>query len=252
MKSMFKLIVSDLDGTLLPYGDEKVSDEVITSVEKILDLGMVFGISSGRTYGELESFLPMFRDRIYFTCCDGALTVKDGKVLYARKIETDDLERFFRNASSSFSFVLHGAFENYSFGDVPTEAAVYNSKPVGGIYEVRDRIFKITSYGESLELPEYCSLRTHWDGGRYNIAQYANRYCNKGTALSDLQMRLMLTKYDTAVFGDRGNDVCMAKGAKLSYCIGRRCKELEDVCTYRFDDAVSALDDLIAVIGNKE
>lgn len=251
MKSILKLIVSDLDGTLLPYGEEKVSDKVISCIERMLDLGIVFGISSGRTYGELESFLPMFRDRIFFTCCDGALTINQGKVLYARKIETNDLERFFGKASSSFSFVLHGAFENYSFGDVPAEAAVYNCKPVGSIYEIRDRIFKITSYGDSLELPEYCSVRKHWDGGDYRITQYANRFCNKGTALSDLQMRLMLTKYDTAVFGDRGNDICMTKGAKLSYCIGERSKELEEVCTYRFDDAETALNNLFEIIGNQ-
>ncbi len=250
MKSMLKLIVSDLDGTLLPYGNDRVSDTVISTIEKILDCGVVFAISSGRTYGELISILPMFRDRIWYTCCDGAMTVKDDKVLYARKIEMSDLELFFKKASASFSFVLHGAFENYSFGNIPDEAGVYNCKPVCGIYEIKDRIFKITSYGEKVNLPEYTSVRTHWDGGENNIAQYANRYCNKGTALSDLQIRLMLTKYDTAVLGDRGNDVCMTKGAKLSYCIGKRCSELLESSTYNYDSGEEALKNILTYLEN--
>lgn len=252
MKNMLKLIVSDLDGTLLPYGEECVSRSVISSIEEILNYGAVFAISSGRTYNELISLLPQFRDRIYYTCCDGAMTVKNDKVLYSRKIETSDLELFFKKAScSSFSFVLHGAFENYSFGNIPAEASIYSSQAVGGIYEIKDRIFKITSYGEKIDLPEYCSVRTHWDGGKNNIAQYTNRYSNKGTALSDLQMRLMLTKYDTAVLGDRGNDVCMTRGAKISYCIGSRCPELLEAALYNCDNGEDALKSIIAYLENK-
>ncbi len=245
MKNMLKLIVSDLDGTLLPYNQNGITDDVICAIEAILDVGCTFAISSGRTYGELVDYLPMFRDRIYYICCDGAMTVKDGKVLYARKIETSDIELFFKNKSNELSFVLHGAFENYCFGNVPEDAARFNCSSIDCVYGIKDKIFKITSYGDKINLPDHCGIRTHWDGTN-KTAQYVNRYSNKGTALSDLQMRLMLTKYDTAVLGDRGNDVCMTKGAKLSYCIGDRCPELAEVSTYRFDTGAQALINLLS------
>ncbi len=237
---MIKLMVSDLDGTLLPYSRESVSKEAMELVHEIIVSGVTFAVSSGRTFGELIGFLPGLCDKIYYTCCDGALTIKDGKVIYARKIEASDIEQFFRHKSTDFSFVLHGAFENYGYGKLPAEADRFNCKPINGIFEIKDKIFKITSFGDTINLPEYSGLRTHWDGTN-KTAQYVNRYCSKGTALSDLQTRLMLTKYDTAVFGDRGNDVCMVKGSKLSYCIGDRCAELSKACTYQFDDIESAL-----------
>ena len=242
---MIKLSVSDLDGTLLPYGEDSLSDEVISLIEEILSLGVVFAVSSGRTYGELLRFLPMFRGRIFFTCCDGALTVKDEKVLYTRKIETNDIDYIFRSKSKDMSFLLHGAFDNYCFGDIPSDAEKFCAKSINGIYDIKDKIFKITTYGDKLDLPEYSGLRTHWDGGEFKMAQYANRYCNKGTALSDLQMRLMLTGYDTVVLGDRGNDICMTKGAKFSYCIGDRCAELISASTYHFKNGSEALSDII-------
>lgn len=241
-----KLVVSDLDGTLLPYGDDRLSEDIIQSIKKLLESDMDFAISSGRTYNELVSLLPEFSDRIYFTCCDGALTVKNGKPVYERKIETADIELFFKQRFQNFSFVLHGAFTNYSFGNIPSEASLFNCIPIRSIYDIKEKVFKITTYGERLELPEYCGIRTHWDGGNNNVAQYVNRYCNKGTALSDLQMRLMLTKYDTAVLGDRGNDISMIKGAKISCCIGNRCSELSESCLYRFDSGTQALDSIIS------
>jgi len=58
----------------------------------------------------------------------------------------------------------------------------------------------------------------------------------------------MLTKYDTAVLGDRGNDVCMVKGAKLSFCIGNRSDELAEVCTYGYDRGESALEHILSCL----
>lgn len=244
---MIKLVVSDFDGTLLPYSDSFLSSEILSLIEEILNRGVRFAISSGRNYSELVSFFPNLADRIYFTCCDGALTVKNSNIIYARKIEKSDIEMFFRHKYEGFSFLLHGAFENYYYGNLPAHAKRFNATPVGNIFEIKDKIFKITSYNDRLILPEYCGIRKHWEENS-NITQYVNRYCNKGTALSDLQVRLLLTKYDTVVLGDRGNDVCMVKGAKLSYCIGNRCDELATICTERFDNGYDALSNLISLI----
>ncbi|MBR3993979.1 MAG: HAD-IIB family hydrolase [Clostridia bacterium] len=244
---MIKLAVSDFDGTLLPYTESSLSSDTISAIEELLDRGVSFAISSGRNYSELISFLPQFADKIFFTCCDGALTVKNGNVIYARKIETSDTEMFFRHKKEGFSFVLHGAFENYYYGDIPAQARGFNALAVGNIFDIKDRIFKITTFGDKINLPEYCGIRSHWEEDS-NIIQYVNRFSNKGTALSDLHMKLMLTKYDTAVLGDRGNDVCMAKSAKISCCIGNRCDELASVCTHKFDCGYDALKYLISIV----
>lgn len=235
---MIKLVVSDFDGTLMPYGQRAVSDSVASWVNGILDGGREFAVSSGRTYSELKAFLPEFVGKIYFICADGAYCVKDGRVIYSRHIPDSELSSF--SARNGASFVFHGAEKNYSLGDIPNEALSFSPAPISRISEIKEKIYKVTSYGADVKLPAYSALRMHWDGGENASAQYVNRYCDKGAALSDLQIRLMLTKFDTACIGDSGNDIAMMKNAKLSLCVGDRSTELAAICTQKINNVEEA------------
>ncbi len=242
---MIKLIVSDLDGTLLPYGQARISDEIIEQIRCVLAQGTVFAVSSGRTYAELAEQLGALTDKLYLICCDGAYYVKEGKCYCERAIEHSDLELFFEHMGTDFSFVLHGAKSNFSVGNVPAEAAVFAPKSISRLGDVKEKIFKITAYGEPPRRPKYSGLRTHWDGGENKASQYVNRFCDKGTALSDLQVRLMLTKFDTACLGDGGNDVSMMKNAKYTVSIGRRSPELLAATELHFSTAEEAFESLL-------
>lgn len=241
---MIKLIVSDFDGTLRSYSEECVREEVKVKVQEFLDKGIQFALSSGRTYNELVSFMPEFRDKIYFICCDGAYTVKNDKVVYSKQIDSVDIDCFFKKAQSDneISFVLHGAFDNYSYGNLPSICGSYLSNSVVRSSDIGEKIYKITSYGEMNADSSQKGLRNHWDGGECKCAQYVSRFANKGAALSDLQTRLMLQSYDTGCIGDSGNDVAMVKNAKISCCIGRKSEELVSRCDYVFDDIIEAFD----------
>ncbi len=245
---MIKLIVSDFDGTLMPFGADGVSSTVKQYIRTALDRGVIFAVSSGRTYGELVSFLPEFQNDLYFICCDGAYYVKNGTVLYEKKIAREDLRFFSAQEDTGFPFVLHGAFQNYTVGALRADTAHFQATHLPHVSDVREDVFKITTYGPVKRLPPYCGLRTHWDGGPEKMSQYVNRFANKGTALSDLQMRLILTKYETACIGDSGNDVAMMKNAKHAICIGDRSPELKAVCNTFAKTPEEALDALLLQI----
>ena len=239
---MKKLVVADFDGTLKPYDAACVSDAVKQRIDALLAKDVVFAVSSGRTFGELATYLPEYLDRIYFICNDGAVYLKDQKPLYEKQIETEDLIRFF-SCKEGESRVFHGAFQNYiCTKDIPPEAKTFSPIFVKNVYEIKEKIFKITSFGERIELHPNSHLRTHWDGREAQTAQFVNRFATKGRALSDLQMRLMISKFDTACIGDAGNDVAMMRGAKYSFCVGSRSRELASVCTHCVSNIESALD----------
>ncbi len=244
---MKKLVVCDFDGTLKPYESEAVSDKVKAKLDALLEKGVEIAVSSGRTYGELISYLPEYADRIWFICNDGACYLKCGRVLYERGIERADLLRLADCAAGSFR-IYHGATENYSFGAVPVNyQALFAPRAVTNPYLIRERIFKITSVGERLSL-DGSGLRVHWEQGCEEAAQMVNRFANKGTALSDLQTRLMLTKYDTVCIGDAANDLPMMRGAVRSFCIGNRSAILEAACTDHARDVVEALDACLQIL----
>lgn len=144
---MIKLVVSDFDGTLLPFGDVRVSSSTKNRIRSLLDAGAIFAVSSGRTFGELAKFLPEFVDEIYFIACDGAYYVKGGKTLYERKIEREDLIRVTAGEGGA---VLHGAFCNYCIGEIPAESMAFSPTRVSSVYEIKEKIYKITSYGKKL------------------------------------------------------------------------------------------------------
>ena len=239
---MNRLVVSDFDGTLKAFSEERVLPEVKRRIDALLDKGVAFAVSSGRTYGELAAFLPEYVDRIYFICNDGACYLKNGKLLYEKQIERTELIPFF-SCKDGVSRIFHGAYQNYTVGDrLPPYGEAFAPISVKNVYEIREKIFKITSFGEPVRLCESSGLRIHWDGGPMQAAQMVNRFVSKGTALSDLQVRLMLTRFDTACIGDAGNDVAMMKGAKYSFCVGNRSEELAKACERRVESVIEALD----------
>lgn len=250
---MIKLIVADFDGTLVPYGEETVSARVRALIESALEKNITFAVSSGRTYNELAAHLPEFVDRIYFVCCDGAYYVKNGKTLYEKQIRPTDLDALIRQGGEDASYILHAAFQNYGIGTLPDEGARFEPRPMTRA-EARfpkEKLYKITAYGAKGQIPSCSELRMHWDGGPNAASQYVNRYADKGIALSNLQMRLMATKFETACIGDSGNDVAMMHNAKYAFCVGTRCKELASACTNCSANVEEALLFLLNQTSNK-
>ena len=239
---MIKLVVSDFDGTLKPFERESLSPSVLTRIDALLERGVAFAVSSGRTYRELASYLPQFVDRIYLICNDGACYLRGDRLLYEKAIERADLIPLFRTGEG-VGRIFHAARENYCTGTLPTELQrAFSPIPVKSVYELHERIFKVTSVGEREPFAASHGLRTHWDGGEAVLAQAVNRFANKGTALSDLQMRLMLSKFDTVCIGDAGNDLAMMQGARVSFCVGERSEALADAVTHRVGRVEEALD----------
>ena len=79
------------------------------------------------------------------------------------------------------------------------------------------------------------------------VWQYVNRFAHKGTALSDLQVRLIIEKYDTACLGDSDNDIPMMHGAKYAVCIGTRSESLRKACNRHAAPAAEALHTLLEI-----
>lgn len=238
---MIRLIVSDFDGTLVPYGTQRVSEETRRRLTEAIDRGVTLAVSSGRTYTELAAQFPNVSEQLWFICCDGAYAVKNGRVYYERRIAADDLHLLEKHCVGGASMILHGAVRNYAIGRIPEEGMRFAPETVSCADEIKEKIFKVTTYGVRFRLPPYCGLRTHWDGGACEMAQFVNRFANKGTALSDLQSRLMLTKFDTACLGDSGNDIAMMHNAKISVCVGERSEALKKVCTHHMATVEDAL-----------
>ena len=225
-----KLLISDVDGTLLRAGESEVSVGIKKKIAAFLASGGNVAIASGRTYYSLLRLFREFEDSVYFIPCDGALCIKSGRVLYHRPISMGSIRSAFATAKEcGLALHLAGAERGYVFGDSEFEEKmtrwqVDEFSAVSTASEVREPIYKLAFYGKS---PNFAAvpadLRKSYVGNGW--VEYVYRYADKGLALSDLQSRLYLTKFDTAAIGDGSNDVSMLKGAKYAYALNPALKD---------------------------
>ena len=77
---MFKLIASDMDGTLLDENSQ-VPPETYELILALHEHGVHFAASSGRRYDRLCEFFAPVRDKMDFVAANGAQVYADGKMV---------------------------------------------------------------------------------------------------------------------------------------------------------------------------
>lgn len=251
---MIKLIVSDVDGTILKKEQTEVTGDVLCAIDALKREGKKVAIASGRTYGSLEHLFSAVKEDLYFICCDGAVVVHNDKVIYCKQIAIGDCLDVIRRpeyancgimlCTPKVPYVIQGS-EDFS---ITAEAqSGEETFYVERLYDIKEPIVKIAIWSkdgnaEPLNfMPK--SLRVAYNVGEW--CEYTSAISNKGLAVSDLQMRLYLTKFDTAAVGDGINDVEMMKKAKLAVSANNACQELRDVCNCHTDNVVEFFENML-------
>ena len=78
---MIKLVLSDMDNTLIPFGRERVSPRTIDAIHACQEQGVDFGPTTGRDRSELAGFFGGDR-----SCYNTAVAVNGQKVYYLRSL----------------------------------------------------------------------------------------------------------------------------------------------------------------------
>ena len=66
-----RLVLCDVDGTLLDKGQTVVSSAVFHTIRQAVSCGVQFVIASGRSYPDLKSLFAPVVSIVSFICCDG-------------------------------------------------------------------------------------------------------------------------------------------------------------------------------------
>lgn len=242
---MVKLLVCDVDGTLLPKGENTLSADVKQALSNVISHSTKVAIASGRSLENLESLFCDFAEELFFISHDGALTTKNGITLFHRAIPNDVLRQmyvFYRNCEC---IAFYSEKKCYVAGNNNRFIQSENIIKINNFFDIKEQILKIGIYGNGasnspsiLHGIRLCSLS---DGCR----EYVSCLAEKGTALSDLQMRLFLTKFDTAAIGNYFNDIKMLKNAKYSAAMLSSPTEVKDVANHISNNAADFINSII-------
>lgn len=205
-----KLIVSDLDGTILRKGEKSLNKNIIKTIENIVEKN-VFAVASGRSYIELRRIFGNLADKIYFIASDGALVVYRGETLYEKPIP--------QNALDGAEYTAHGKYITYVKSNrrmfIRKAMEQYNNHvlQIESDDEPEENIYKISDFAKT-EKPHLEKVYSDND-----MFEYVAEGVNKGEALKALSERLGITADNCFVFGDNTNDIEMFLYTKNSYAV---------------------------------
>ncbi len=83
---MIKLIVTDMDGTLLD-DNHKINDEFWSVFEKVRKKEIKFAVASGRQYYKLYENFKKVKEDIIFLAENGTYIVENEKEIYSKTID---------------------------------------------------------------------------------------------------------------------------------------------------------------------
>ncbi len=119
---MIKLVMTDLDDTLIAAGNKCVSDRALEGIRACLDAGVRFGSATGRMPYDLD-WMFGYKDWAYQTsaCCNGMIVHLDGKHVHTAELDRPSMERVIEVVRDfpGCVLVLHRDGRQFGIGDEP-------------------------------------------------------------------------------------------------------------------------------------
>ncbi len=241
---MIKLIVTDMDGTLL--NDEKKIDESFWEVhKKITNLGIKFVVASGRQYFNIIKNFERLDENIIVLAENGAIIMEDEKELYSKPLKKEDAIELLKIGRTlpTANLIFCGKKKAYLERENPEfikEVEKYYTKfeMVEDLTKVDDEALKITICDlEGAEENSYKGYKDYYDKFKVSVSgkiwmDITDKNINKGLALESLQKKLRVEKSETMVFGDYLNDYELLKQADFSFAMDNAHPELKKIANY--------------------
>ena len=266
---MIKLVLSDVDGTLIPLGQEHASKRTMDAIREVQEAGVRFGVSTGRDIVELMRLFDgddiAFRTGIL---SNGKKILVDGEVKRLSLIDNEALSRLAEevstypgtmvtayplNTDETNPIYCMGATQEeleewaktYAFAGtrvdhMPKEKVIGATIACHAEQEVLDRIEDFVRDA----CPEF------------DIAKPAARWwdilpkgLNKGTALQMLLDELGVARDEVVVFGDADNDLAILRVVENAVAVANATPAVKEAAKWHIghcdDDAVAqALEDI--------
>lgn len=244
---MIRLIVTDIDGTLLHDHASEVVPEYFDMIRHLKKIGILFCVASGRQYGSLEKlFAPVKDDLIYIAENGAEIRYKGKQILYhpmsmeaSRELVADT-----RAIPGAQSMYCTGDTAYFEKGDTDVyrlmkEEYLFDCTVVEDLMQLTEPCLKFSLYlKENVNEVTACGFTPKWKqtheaacGGKY-FMDVMEKGVNKGSALAKVQKMLGISKEETAVFGDNHNDLEMMEQAGVSYAVANAREEVKAAASF--------------------
>lgn len=242
---MLKLIASDIDGTLMPYGQKTLSPALFGLIRRLRTAGILFCPASGRQYHSMRTLFAPVANEVCFLCENGGVIFGPGGEDDAPVLSKTAMSRPDAMALSHAIMDIPGcevliSGQNISYVCGCGEDFVRRMEDLHGnlvaqvdhVEDISEDILKVTAFCPGgLDGPA-ALLGPRW-GGPYHMAEAGPVWldfglANKGTGLRGLCGSLGIDPAETAAFGDNWNDVPMLEVAGTAWLMSTAAPALRE------------------------
>ncbi len=250
-----RLIVSDLDGTLLS-DSHRLTPQVCEAVQEFTEKGGLFTFATGRPFLTVKPLAEKLGIQIPFICCNGSVIAEKEKILKADHLPIRDLQDLIHAADELGITVL--VFREHRIDAIRFADAVkrFEEKEkikchiAGSPDELpQDDIHKILLIGDMEVIkPLWSSYAARWPN-RYAAFQSEHDFLeiipgnqSKGTAMLHLMAELQMKKDQVMAIGNQMNDLDMIQYAGVGVAVANSPDELKAhadyICANGYGDGV--------------
>ena len=241
---MIKLVVTDIDSTLVPDGSVTINPEYFTVIEELKKKGITFAVCSGRHASSVKKVFEPVLDKIWIASQNGNVIEHDGKVKVFHTFPQEWAREFWNDLSKEkdVECILDTAVRSYCpYGDtemyhILTDEYQYDLHASGGWEHFpEDEYSLVTIYHpDAVTLLDKPLLRDKWSE-RVTITKSGKIWIicsmqgvSKGAALLDMCRQLDIDPRESIAFGDGYNDIPMIQAAGIGYAVKSERTEVMD------------------------
>ncbi len=230
---MIKMIVSDLDGTLVPKGTQEMNPKMYELIREMKEKGILFVSASGRQIKSQRLLFAPVAEEISYIAENGALCFHEGKCIHQTQMKPETVEKIFRvlekmptckaqiscprgcYVKSGDPAYLHHVRDVLNYETFVTDDFHHLPEPVIKIAVLDNEDFETSLH--TLQAMTFEDMTVEPVGN--NWIDFIPTYSNKGTALQALLERLQIRPEECVAFGDYQNDIQMLQVAGVSYAM---------------------------------
>lgn len=257
--NMIKVVVSDIDGTLLPEGGKKLDPEIYDIVLKLKKQGIHFVVASGRQLDSQQLLFAPVVDDISYISENGAICMYNGERFVVSEYDHDFAMHIIEEvekrpncklaiSTPKTQYIKSGDDDFYEYMHHHLN---YNITTIDSFQKIHEPIIKIAFLDTVTTQDSYEYFHSLF-GKELKVANAGNLWIdfipfhvNKGTAVKFLLEKMNVTPADAISFGDQENDIEMLEYTETSYAMAHAKPEIQAHATNITESVVKTLHELI-------